>query len=128
MIGAMCLLRGEKSVLVPQGKSQGQEGVSPAGHNIARLVMCHIAQVIVFHKSEGLEHLLWYKVGCPEGNWVCPQTPVSNQLFLPSSAEGVDGEAVCGSFLLLELKDQLEVPQVKAFCKVRNWHFVTVEM
>lgn len=113
---------------MPQGESQGQEGVPSAGHNTAQLVMCHISQVVVSHTSEGLEHLLVYKMGCLDGSWVYPWTPVSHQVLLVSSAEGVDSGAVCGSLFLLQLKGHQEVPQDIAFCKVRNWHFVTTGM
>lgn len=38
------MLRCEESMVVSQGKSQGQKGVPSLGHNIAQLVLCHITQ------------------------------------------------------------------------------------
>lgn len=89
---------------MPQGKSRGQEGVSsscsqpcPLGHASYCTGFCfsHITR-------SGAPGDAGYKVGWPEGGWVCPSTPVLNQLLLDGRAEVVDGVAVCESPLLLE--------------------------
>lgn len=91
-------------MLVPQGKSRGQEGVSsswsqycPIGH-VSYCTGYWFSQIT---RSGGPADA-GYKVGWPEVSWVCPSTPVLNQLLLVGRAEVVDGVAVCGSALLLE--------------------------
>lgn len=98
------LRRGEELMLMPQGKAEVRKGFLPAGHNVAQLVMCLTAQVIVFHHLGALEHLLIQgKVGWPGGSWVCCCTP--DKLVdcrFQNPAEVVDGTVVCGALFVLK--------------------------
>lgn len=52
-------------MLMPQSTSGGQEGVSYSWlQYIAQLVMCLTAQVFVFHRLQGVKHLLMQGIRC----------------------------------------------------------------